>query len=283
MEEMKNLVPVVFANQRVLTYRQVAEGLNCPVVNLKMLFSGHKNEFQENVHFFNVEGEMLRQLKKVVKNLYLDGTPLESAFALAFGRGAKMLKLWTCQGVARLSKLVDTPEAWKLFTALENNYFNPPAPPAVVEQPPEKKKRKPPSDMAHAYGFLMSNATVKVGHAGEIDERIKRVESKHNLNVLAERHTPKVAREVARKIEKRVHRKFVACRVNGEFFQAPFDDVKDALDKCYAEEFIEISTPEGVIPYEDRQLLVELCKINSPFQHELIKRTANILLGDNIF
>ncbi len=278
MEEMKNLVPVVFANQRVLTTPQLAEFYDTTTYRIRDNFRKAKKRFELGVDYFKLEGDVLKEFKASlfeVENFHL--------ITASIAKAAHTLYLWTQQGAARHCKMLNTPKAWEVFNLLMTNYFNPPAPPAVVEQPPEKKKRKPPSDMAHAYGFLMSNATVKVGHAGEIDERIKRVESKHNLNVLAEHHTPKVAREVARKIEKRVHRKFVACRVNGEFFQAPFDDVKDALDKCYAEEFIEISTPEGVIPYEDRQLLVELCKINSPFQHELIKRTANILLGDNIF
>ncbi len=49
------------------------------------------------------------------------------------------MKLWTCQGVARLSKLIDTPEAWELFTELEKNYFeSAPDLPEPIKLLPEK-------------------------------------------------------------------------------------------------------------------------------------------------
>ena len=51
---------------------------------------------------------------------------------------ARIVTLWTKQGAARISKLIDTPEAWKLFTELEQFYFehkvSAPDTPPVVEQ-----------------------------------------------------------------------------------------------------------------------------------------------------
>ena len=111
--DIQSLVPVDFANQLVLTTEQVAEGLNCSIEQLRSNFKNHKDQFQEGVHFFKVEGGILRALKKRVNQVH----------AVSFGKGAKCLNLWTEQGVARHSKLIDTPQAWELFNKLEKHYF----------------------------------------------------------------------------------------------------------------------------------------------------------------
>ncbi len=146
---MKNLIPVDYANQRVLTYNQVAKGLNCSIDQLRSIYHNHKEEFTEGVHFFNVTGEPLRALKKDITNrhvnLHANSHADDSYFTFKFVKGAKCIKLWSCQGVARLSKLIDTPEAWELFTKLEKNYFERQAEPAapVAESAPTEPVLSP--------------------------------------------------------------------------------------------------------------------------------------------
>jgi len=131
--EIKDMVKVDRSNQRVLLYVQVAAGLKCSVDRLRSLYKDHKNEFVEGVHFFNVEGEALRTLKWEMRNRHVDSA------CPSFGKGARCLKLWTCQGVARLSKLIDTPQAWELFTELEQSYFESKVEPVQPELPFNKQ------------------------------------------------------------------------------------------------------------------------------------------------
>ena len=131
--DIQQLVPVDYSNQRVLLTAQVAQGLACSVDQIKWIYSRHKAQFEEGVHFFYAKGDALRELKKKVANFCLDSAPFKKGsekissdathFALSFGKGAKCLKLWTEQGVARLSKLIDTPQAWAMMDKLKIEYF----------------------------------------------------------------------------------------------------------------------------------------------------------------
>ncbi|MBR0061004.1 MAG: hypothetical protein IJP68_05935 [Selenomonadaceae bacterium] len=180
---------------------QVAEGLNCSVDQLRSLFRSHQDEFQEGVHFFNVTGNDLHTLKKDMRNRHADsyfthtfakGSGKISSdathFALSFGKGAKCLKLWTKQGVARLSKLIDTPQAWELFTALEKCYFNS-APAAPVEtprdeEPVKKVRRAPVPELAVVYAVLLSNMLVKIGYTRDLTARMKDLQKETKADVL---------------------------------------------------------------------------------------------------
>lgn len=200
-----------------------------------------------------MEGAVLHALKMEVRNLYLDGDDEESSFALSFGYGAKCLKLWTCQGVARLSKLIDTPEAWELFTALENNYFNfapveePPKPawknkflnPAPVDTDQKtidklkeensmlKNQLSPLTNLEFAvvYVLLMSNGSVKIGMTQNLTERIKQLKHEKWLDRFWVHSTPFMPREDAAKLEKALHDKFAPLRWRGECYKARFVDV----------------------------------------------------------
>jgi len=68
----QNLIRIEYQGQLVLTYKQVAMGLNCSSEQLRSLYRGHKTEFAQNVHFFNVEGEALHILKREVKNAHFN-------------------------------------------------------------------------------------------------------------------------------------------------------------------------------------------------------------------
>ena len=62
MEELKNLMPVVYANQRVLLTVQLAEVYNCAVYRIRDNFRAAKEQFVEGRDYFKVTGEPLRKL-----------------------------------------------------------------------------------------------------------------------------------------------------------------------------------------------------------------------------
>lgn len=114
---MKDLVPIEWRNQRVLTTKQVAVALNCSIDLVRMHFKNRKDEFKEGVHFFRLVSEDFRTFKGRINEVYAPDSPYH------LNKLARLITLWTKQGVARISKLIDTTEAWKLFTELERFYF----------------------------------------------------------------------------------------------------------------------------------------------------------------
>lgn len=131
------LVPVDYENQRVMTSVQVAHGLGCSFEVIRANFKNHKELYVEGVHYFKLTGEALRRFRSHVNSIYEPQSPFH------ISKYASILYLWTCQGVARHSKLIDTPEAWALFTELENAYFKP-APPAETPAEPAETPELPP-------------------------------------------------------------------------------------------------------------------------------------------
>ena len=116
IQEVNDLIPVDWHNQRVLIYKQIADSLNCSVDLLRMHFKNRSDQFEEGVHYFKLTGEALRQFRRRVNVVYSGNQHLVS-------KCASNLILFTYQGVARLSKLIDTPEAWEIFSELERVYF----------------------------------------------------------------------------------------------------------------------------------------------------------------
>lgn len=150
---------------------------------------------------------------------------------------------------------------------------------------------------ACVYAFLMSDNTVKIGNTADINDRIRRVERLSNLDVLKKYCTPKMPRKQAQVLERKMHKKFAAMRVCGEYFNVPFEEVCAELDKLAAEfAVVEESLPVQVnlfdspeeIPDIDEpkiKLLVDLCAvpIDSPFKEQLIREAANLILGKKLF
>ena len=153
---------------------------------------------------------------------------------------------------------------------------------SVNNEPTEepKKKRKSRSEYASVYGMKMSNNLVKIGHSDDVEGRIPEVERESGWQVKDEYHTPRMERPRAIKEEFRLHKKYSHVKVQGEYFNAPFDDVKGDIDEITLtlEEEIVIGVSDN-----DKKLLVEMCHINSPLQEKLIKETANLLFGEKIF
>lgn len=106
--------PIIeWAGVRVVTTETLANGYGTDEVNIRMNLSNNKDRFIEGVHYFSLTGSELKEFKDRVNDSY------------SVGKRARSLTLWTEKGAARMSKIVDTDEAWSFFERLEDAYFRP--------------------------------------------------------------------------------------------------------------------------------------------------------------
>lgn len=109
-----DMFPVIeWGGFRVVTTESLASGYGTDEVNIRMNLSNNKDRFNEGVHFFTLTGSELKEFKNRVNDRY------------SVGKRARSLTLWTEKGAARMSKIVDTDEAWNFFERLEDAYFHP--------------------------------------------------------------------------------------------------------------------------------------------------------------
>ena len=105
-------VPILmYRNQRVITTECLARGYACDEKSIRMNLSRNADRFEPGKHYFIIEGEELRDFKN------------RATDSGSVGRNARSLTLWTEKGAARMSKVVDTDEAWSFFEKLEGSYF----------------------------------------------------------------------------------------------------------------------------------------------------------------
>lgn len=111
---MKNLIPLNYQEQRIMTTKVLAEQFGTEEKNIQMNFSNNQGRFKEGKHFIELKGQALKEFKNSLPNEI--GEPLKFA---------PKLILWTDRGAARHAKILDTDEAWEVYEDLEENYFNP--------------------------------------------------------------------------------------------------------------------------------------------------------------
>ncbi|HEY2455231.1 MAG TPA: ORF6N domain-containing protein [Scandinavium sp.] len=105
---------IVWEGLRVVTTESLASGYGCEEKSIRMNLSRNLDRFEEGKHYFMVTGENLKCLRATV-----GGSQISSK--------ARSLTIWTEKGAARMSKIVDTDEAWSFFERLEDSYFRPAA------------------------------------------------------------------------------------------------------------------------------------------------------------
>ncbi|WP_145507654.1 ORF6N domain-containing protein [Yersinia hibernica] len=106
--------PVIeWSGLRVVTTETLAVGYGCDEKGIRMNLSRNLDRFEEGKHYFLITGEELKSLKNRVTH------------SGSVGKNARSLTLWTEKGAARMSKIVDTDEAWSFFERLEDSYFRP--------------------------------------------------------------------------------------------------------------------------------------------------------------
>ncbi|HGD3355395.1 ORF6N domain-containing protein [Morganella morganii subsp. morganii] len=107
-------LPVIeWKGVRVVTTETLASGYGSDVKSIQMNLANHKARFIEGEHYFKLEGDELRQLKNCPNSIG------------SVNKHARNLILWTEKGAARMSKIVDSDEAWSFFEKMEDAYFRP--------------------------------------------------------------------------------------------------------------------------------------------------------------
>jgi hypothetical protein len=106
--------PVIeWSGVRVVTTGTLAKGYGTDEANIRNNLSRNPERFVEGKHYFLLKGADLKDFKNSVTDGY------------SVGKRAKSVTLWAEKGAARMSKIVDTDEAWSFFERLEDAYFRP--------------------------------------------------------------------------------------------------------------------------------------------------------------
>jgi hypothetical protein len=122
---------IVYQGQRVITTELLAQVYGTESSNIHDNHRKNPLRFEKGKHFFKLEGEELRDLKKSLTGIF----PVSG--------NLRHLTLWTERGAARHAKMLDTDQAWSVFDKLESAYFEakdapvlPASEPKVLPDPP---------------------------------------------------------------------------------------------------------------------------------------------------
>ncbi|EHN8907550.1 ORF6N domain-containing protein [Enterobacter hormaechei] len=106
-------LPVIeWKGLRVVTTETLAAGYGSDVANLRKNLSRNASRFVNGIHIFTIKGQDLKDLRVTNSHAQISSK-------------ARSVILWTEKGAARMSKIVDTDEAWSFFERLEDSYFRP--------------------------------------------------------------------------------------------------------------------------------------------------------------
>lgn len=109
-------LPVIeWDEKRVVTTETLAQGYGTETIRIQQNHIRNESRFIEGVHFFTLKGKELKEFKNRLSS------------SESVGKNARSLTLWTEKGAARMSKIIDTDEAWEFFERLEDSYFRPAA------------------------------------------------------------------------------------------------------------------------------------------------------------
>ncbi|HBM2592535.1 TPA: ORF6N domain-containing protein [Enterobacter hormaechei subsp. hoffmannii] len=112
-------LPVIeWKGLRVVTTETLAAGYGSDEANIRKNLSRNASRFIEGIHIFTIKGQELKDLRVTNSHAQISSK-------------ARSVVFWTEKGAARMSKVVDTDEAWSFFERLEDSYFRP-APSVVV-------------------------------------------------------------------------------------------------------------------------------------------------------
>lgn len=108
--QCNQLAVIEWEGVRVVTTETLANGYGTDDANIRKNHSRNSSRFVEGVHLFTVRGAELKDLRVTNSHAQISSK-------------ARSVVLWTEKGAARMSKIVDTDEAWSFFEKLEESYF----------------------------------------------------------------------------------------------------------------------------------------------------------------
>lgn len=95
---------------------------------------------------------------------------------------------------------------------------------------PNPRRRAAQLRDSHVYAFLMSDNTVKIGIAGDVEKRMPQIERKYKLTVVNHHCSPLMTRKDALKLETMCKKIFSPYRTEGEFFSVNFRSACALID-----------------------------------------------------
>lgn len=107
----RDLQIIEYRGQRVVTTEQLAAGYGTDEVNIRNNLSRNLERFEDGKHYFLLTSSELKEFKNLVTMSYL------------VNKHTSQLILWTERGAARMSKVVDTDQAWGYHEELVEFYF----------------------------------------------------------------------------------------------------------------------------------------------------------------
>ena len=221
MENFKSPVPVVWSSQRVLTTAQLAKYYECPVEYIRDNFRKNRDRFVAGRHFFKLEGEALKTFRDYTE---------EGIFPVVPAR-TPSLYLWTAAGIFLHCKMINTPQAWELFSKIGETLSieNHPLLNEVIFGKIKPLEAKP--DLVYVYAIEFDNGFVKIGMSNDVDKRKGDICHKLQFKALRTYHTDFMSRQKAHQIEKICHKFFHDCLAyRHEYFYISFDEACKAVE-----------------------------------------------------
>lgn len=106
-------LPVIeWCGVRVLTTDTLAKGYGVPENTIRKNLSNNRDRFAEDVHIFTLKGVALKAFRSRVNDIH------------SVNKYTASLTLWTERGAARMSKIIDSDQAWDFFEKMEDSYFS---------------------------------------------------------------------------------------------------------------------------------------------------------------
>ena len=271
-EKFKIPAPVEYSNQLVLLTAQLAEYYKCSVENIRDNFRKNRDRFVVGKHYFKLEGDTLKAFRDEAEN-----------FRVAPRYQMSSLFLWTKRGAARHAKMLSTDKAWEVFEALEDNYFDRPA---IVEEKPKAKSQPAPHPRrraaqlrdSHVYAFLMSDNTVKIGIAGDVEKRMPQIERQYKLTVMNWHYSPLMTRKDALKLEAMCQKIFSPYRTEGEFFSVNFRSACALIDS-----YSKIIDERSDLNRAEKLLDIVDMMIDSLEKQKLLISSGKLIAGEKFF
>lgn len=121
--------PLIYKGFPVVHTQLLASLYGCDVSNIKKNYKRNEHRFVEGKHFFKLQGDELKEVKRLATNCPQVEIPVQTP----------VLLLWTERGAARHAKMLETDAAWDVFEKLEDTYFSKEVPRAALDSNEGKK------------------------------------------------------------------------------------------------------------------------------------------------
>ncbi|CDG95573.1 conserved hypothetical protein [Xenorhabdus bovienii str. puntauvense] len=118
---VQNMTAIMHGGIPVITTELLANVYGTDPIRIQQNHTRNADRFVEGKHFFKLAGEALKKLRL---SLSESQNLRPSQRGLQISPKARNLMLWTERGAARHAKMLDTDQAWNVFEALEDFYFN---------------------------------------------------------------------------------------------------------------------------------------------------------------